>query len=208
MTHVSFLTHPFLECSNTPEKVVQVLFSQRLIWRNVVFLVFFQRSKETHYLDFFNNLLWKWRIIRFFSDADWSWKKDFVWMCIVLFLTAGVVLVSTLGENHLQLCETRPGLHSTDEAFQVVQVSGWTEDKQTNKHKSDSWPLWPDFSQNIHQQCDFTSCVCSWGSARVQTDCSGQHTVERHRRTYATCNNDTTREWISPNYSELVCSVC
>lgn len=53
-------------------------------------------------------------------------------MCIVLFLTGGVVLVSAVGENRLQLCETRPGLHSADEAFQVVQVSVWTEGKQTN----------------------------------------------------------------------------
>lgn len=50
-------------------------------------------------------------------------------MCIGLFLTGGVVLMSAVGENRLQLCETRPGLRSTDEAFQVVQVSGWTEDK-------------------------------------------------------------------------------
>lgn len=50
----------------------------------------------------------------------------------VSFLTGGAVLVSAVGENRLQLCETRPGLHLAVEAFQVVQVNGWTEDKDTN----------------------------------------------------------------------------
>lgn len=48
------------------------------------------------------------------------------------FLTGGAVLVSAVGENRLQLCETRPGLLLAVEAFQVVQVNGWTEDKDTN----------------------------------------------------------------------------
>lgn len=58
------------------------------------------------------------------------------------FLTGGAVLVSAVGENRLQLCETRPGLHFAFEAFQVVQVNGWTEDKDTNTDSGPQCRVW------------------------------------------------------------------
>lgn len=47
-----------------------------------------------------------------------------------LFLTGSAVLVSTLGKDYIQLFKTPPGLHSALEAFEVVQVSTWTKDKE------------------------------------------------------------------------------
>lgn len=52
-------------------------------------------------------------------------------MCIVLFLTGAAVLVSTVSKDRLEFCETRPGLGSRVEAFQIVGVTSRTEDKVT-----------------------------------------------------------------------------
>ena len=65
--------------------------------------------------------------------------------------------MSAVGENRLQLSETLPGLLSAGEAFQVVQVSGRTEDKE-NKHKS--CPESVCFSQNQEVKCETSPGVC------------------------------------------------
>ena len=53
-------------------------------------------------------------------------------MCVVVFLTSNAALVSAVGENRLQLCETCPGLDSAGQAFQILHIKSWTEDKETN----------------------------------------------------------------------------
>lgn len=55
-------------------------------------------------------------------------------MCIVLFLTSNFVLMSTVGKNRVQLCET-PGLHTANKASQEVQIIGFTEDKKQTQHR-------------------------------------------------------------------------
>lgn len=81
------------------------------------------------------------------------------------FLTGGAVLVSAVGENRLQLCETRPGLHFAVEAFQVVQVNGWTEDKDTNTDSGPQCRVWfcPSLKQTsirTYIKCVFSPRVC------------------------------------------------
>lgn len=116
------------------------------------------------------------------------------WM--VSFLTGDAVLVSTLGKKHLQLCETRPGLSSAGEALQIVHVWGWTEDKGRNTTFTHPLCLSVSVSHwsDLQYVTDFTFCGCSWGLGRVQTDCSGPHTVESHLQTYAICSDTTQKE--------------
>lgn len=53
-------------------------------------------------------------------------------MSVVVCLTGGAVLLCNVGQNHLQLRETGPGLGSANEAFQVVKVQVQTEDRDMN----------------------------------------------------------------------------
>lgn len=75
-------------------------------------------------------------------------------MCIVLFLTGDTVLVSVVSENSLDLCETRPGLCSGVEAFQIVNVRRRTKEKDTNT------------AQTRHQPC---LCFCVTEQISVTT---------------------------------------
>lgn len=78
-------------------------------------------------------------------------------MC-ALFLTGSVVLVSTVDEKHLQLCETLPGLQLADKAFQIVQVYGRTEDKETNTAHTPLLSLF--LSVRAYIKCVTSPLVC------------------------------------------------
>lgn len=78
---------------------------------------------------------------------------------------------------------------------------------QTNKHLLYVSVL---ISSHVfsHKLCVFTSCACSWGSARVQSHFSRRDRTERHRRIYTIWKKHTVRMDTSTYLYKEVTEVC